>query len=341
MELPRLGSSLLEPSIKELTKESLSRVPPRYVKTDHDPPITSDTISILQVPVIDMQMLRSKEFKHIELQKFHNACKDWGFFQLTNHGVVGSLLDRVKLGVKEFFNLPIEEKKKLWQQPGEMEGFGQAFVMSEEQKLDWADLFQLISLPAHLRKPYFFPKFPLPFRDDLEAYSTELNNLGNELLNFMTEALNMDPNDVKQVFGEGLQMMRMNYYPPCPEPELVIGLAPHSDASGLTIVLQINEIEGLKIKKDGMWVVTNGIYPSMVHCATVNSEKERLSIATFHSPSLDGEMGPAPSLLTQDTPALFRRIKVADFYNGFFSRELVGKSYLDVLRIQNEDGQKD
>ena len=48
--------------------------------------------------------------------------------------------------------------------------------------------------------------------------------------------------------------MRMNYYPPCPQPEQVIGLTPHSDAVGLTILLQINEMEGLQIKKEGMWV---------------------------------------------------------------------------------------
>jgi isopenicillin N synthase-like dioxygenase len=28
----------------------------------------------------------------------------------------------------------------------------------------------------------------------------------------------------------------------------------HSDAAGLTILLQLNEIEGLQIRKDGMWI---------------------------------------------------------------------------------------
>ena len=46
----------------------------------------------------------------------------------------------------------------------------------------------------------------------------------------------------------------MNYYPPCPQPELVVGLPPHSAAVGLTILLQLNEMEGLQIKKAGMWV---------------------------------------------------------------------------------------
>ena len=82
-------------------------------------------------------------------------------------------------------------------------------------------------------------------------------------------------------------------------------------------------------------IVSNGIYRSIEHRATVNSEKERLSIATFYSPKLDGEMGPAPSLITPETPANFKRMGVADYFKELFKRKLVGKSFLDVLRIQN------
>ncbi|KAF5944564.1 hypothetical protein HYC85_018641 [Camellia sinensis] len=68
-----------------------------------------------------------------------------------DHGVSSSLVEKVKLEIRDFFNLPIEEKDKLWQQPEDIEGFGQAFVRFEEQKLDWADLFNMVTLPTHLR----------------------------------------------------------------------------------------------------------------------------------------------------------------------------------------------
>ena len=84
--------------------------------------------------------------------------------QLINHGVSISLVEKVKVGIQELFNLPREEKKKLWQLPGDLEGFGQAFVVSEEQKLDWGDMFYLVTRPIHLRKPHLFPKIPLPFK---------------------------------------------------------------------------------------------------------------------------------------------------------------------------------
>uniref|UniRef100_A0A2N9EK32 Fe2OG dioxygenase domain-containing protein n=1 Tax=Fagus sylvatica TaxID=28930 RepID=A0A2N9EK32_FAGSY len=250
----------------------------------------------------------------------------------------------------------MDEKKKFWQQSGDVEGFGQAFIVSEEQKLNWADMFFMNTLPTHFRKPHLFPKLPLPFRDTLEAYSCDLKALTMKILDAMANSLRMEATDMRAMFDEGHQGMRMNYYPPCPQPELVIGLNPHSDAAGLTILLQVNEMEGLQVRKDGMWIpvkplhnafvvnigdsleiVTNGVYRSIEHRATVNSEKERLSIATFYSPKQDVDMGPAPSLVTPETPALFKRILTSDYFKGYLSRELQGKSYLDVMRIQNEE----
>jgi hypothetical protein len=52
-------------------------------------------------------------------------------------------------------------------QPGDFEGFGQLFVVSDEQKLDWGDMFTLLTLPTNLRKPHLFLKLPLPLRSHL------------------------------------------------------------------------------------------------------------------------------------------------------------------------------
>ncbi|KAK0579084.1 hypothetical protein LWI29_020743 [Acer saccharum] len=175
--LTNLGSSLPVPYVQELAKEPLTAVPTRYVRPDQDPPFISSTTSSPEVPVIDLFRLLSGDSMKSELEKFHYACQEWGFFQLINHGVSNSLVEKVKVEVQEFFKLPMEEKNKYWQQAGELEGYGQAFVVSEEQKLDWADMFYLITLPTHFRKPHLFPKLPLPLRDTLEAYSTELRNL--------------------------------------------------------------------------------------------------------------------------------------------------------------------
>jgi hypothetical protein len=84
--------------------------------------------------------------------------------QLINHGVEPSLVESMKIGVQEFFNLPMEEKKKFWQTEKEMQGFGQVFVALEEGKLRWGDMFFIKTFPLYIRLPHLFPCIPQPFR---------------------------------------------------------------------------------------------------------------------------------------------------------------------------------
>lgn len=345
----KLGSSLKVPYVQELAKEKLASVPPPYIRPD---PTKVLGVSKEEIPVIDMQRFLSDESVNPELEKLHFACKEWGFFQLINHGVSSSLVEKLKLEMQNFFNLTIEEKKRFAQEPGDVEGYGQAFVVSEEQKLDWGDMFYMVTLPTHLRKPHLLPNLPLPFRETLDEYAGELKILAIKVLTQMAKALGMKLEDMTMLFQEGMQSVRLNYYPPCPQPELVMGLCPHSDAVGLTVLLQVNEVGGLQVKKAGAWVpvvplpnafivnvgdileiVTNGIYKSVEHRATVNLHNERLSIATFLVPKLDGDMGPAPSLITLESSAHFRRIGMIDYLKALFSRELDGKSFIDAMRI--------
>lgn len=72
-------------------------------------------------------------------------------------------------------------------------------------------------------------------------------------------------------------------------------------------------------------IITNGIYRSIEHRAVVNSEKERLSVASFHSPGLNKVIGPAKSLVERHKTAIFKSLTTKDYLNGFISRELDGK----------------
>lgn len=86
---------------------------------------------------------------------------------MVNHGVSTSLIEKMKSETQELFNLSLEEKKRYWQESGDLEGFGQAFVFSENQKLDWGDMFYMATLPIHKRKHSLFEKLPFSFRFDL------------------------------------------------------------------------------------------------------------------------------------------------------------------------------
>ncbi|XP_058785842.1 protein SRG1-like [Vicia villosa] len=345
------GTSLLVPSVKELVKQPITKVPERYLQPNQDSIVVSNTNS--SVPVIDLTKLLSND--PAELQNLDRACREWGFFQLINHGVNPSIVENMKIGVEKFFNLPMEEKKKLWQTPNEFQGFGQLFVVSDEQKLEWADLFNIITFPLATRHPRLIPTIPKPFRDHLETYCLEMKNTAVKIIGIMEKALKIKANEILELFEDAGQGLRLNYYPPCPQPENVIGINPHSDSGALTILLQLNEVEGLQIKKDGMWIpikplpnafvinigdmleiLTNGIYRSIEHRATVNAKNKRISIAAFNRPQMSKVIGPTPSLITAERPAMFNRIGVVDYLNGFLSRKLQGKSFLDVVRIQSE-----
>ncbi|CDP14582.1 unnamed protein product [Coffea canephora] len=54
-------------------------------------------------------------------------------------------------------------------------------------------------------------------------------------------------------------------------------------------------------------IITNEAYKSVEHRATVNSQKERLSIGMFTFSKLEGDLGPAPSLITLENPAKLSR----------------------------------
>ena len=84
------------------------------------------------------------------------------------------------------------------------------------------------------------------------------------LLGFMAKALKLEKGEMEELFEDGMQSVRMTYYPPCPQPELVMGLTPHSDATGITILLQINGVDGLQIKKDGVWIPVSFLPDALV-----------------------------------------------------------------------------
>ncbi|KAI3927023.1 hypothetical protein MKW92_052128 [Papaver armeniacum] len=354
-KLMKLGNGMSIPSVQELAKLTLAEVPSRYVCTEENlllPTGASVVDDHETVPVIDIENLVSPE----ELDRLHYACKEWGFFQVVNHGVDALLVDNVKSEIQGFFNLPMNEKTKFGQKDGDIEGFGQDFIASEDQTLDWADTFMMLTLPLHLRKPHLFSKLPLPLRETIESYSSAMKKLSMVLFEKMEKALQVQVGEIKglsELFKDGTQVMRMNYYPPCPQPELAIGLTSHSDLTGLTILLQVNEVEGLQIKKQGRWIsvkplpnafivnvgdvleiMTNGIYRSVDHRAVVNSTKERLSIVTFHDTKPELEIGPISSLITPETPALFKTgTPYGELVEELHSKKLDGKSFLDSRRI--------
>ncbi|CAL9204527.1 unnamed protein product [Musa hybrid cultivar] len=348
----RVGTSIDVPNVQALAASiaNPADVPPRFVRPEAKAdPVASDGES--ELPVIDFSRLLHHRFSREESAKLHHACADWGFFQLINHGVPDQAMENMKADIVEFFKLPLEEKKAFAQLPNSLEGYGQAFVVSDDQELDWADMLYLITRPLQSRNIDLWPAQPLTFRDSLSCYSMELKGVAGTLLEVMAKNLGVAPEEFSTIFQDQPQGVRINYYPPCPRADEVLGLSPHTDGSGLTLLLQVNDVEGLHIRKGGNWfpvkplpgalianigdiieILSNGVYKSIEHRAMINAKVERLSIATFHGPREDSVIGPLAEIVKGYKPK-YVSMSYKEFMKAYFSTKLEGRRLMESLKL--------
>ncbi|MQL91632.1 hypothetical protein Taro_024236 [Colocasia esculenta] len=267
-----LGRSLPVPNVQALVDAAggdLPVIPGRYIRPEmEEEPIETAGGATEKIPVVDLGKLLgdARLSRAEEAAKLRSACEDWGFFQLVNHGVPEEVMGRMAAALEGFFAQTLEEKMASSKQPeGSVEGYGQAFVVSEEQKLDWADILHLFTQPPHLRNLALWPTHPSNFRATLEEYSVEMRRVALCLLGCMADNLGLHPEKLAGSFTEGSQSVRMNYYPPCRHhADRVLGLAPHSDGVGLTLLFQASTVPGLQIRRHGKWLAVEPLPGALV-----------------------------------------------------------------------------
>ncbi|EOY06473.1 2-oxoglutarate (2OG) and Fe(II)-dependent oxygenase superfamily protein isoform 1 [Theobroma cacao] len=345
--------------VQELRKARPTSIPERFVRDMAERPKHAATlVSASDIPIIDLckLMKRDKDEHQSEAMQLKTACEEWGFFQVVNHGIDLSVLENIEKVAKDFFMLPLEEKKKYPMAPGTVQGYGQAFVFSENQKLDWCNMFALGVEPPCIRNPKLWPSKPADFRETLEVYSREIRKLCENLLKNIAVSLGLKGDVFEEMFGVAVQAVRMNYYPPCSRPDLVLGLSPHSDGSALTVLQQVKDSSvGLQILKGNTWVpvqpvpnalvinigdtievLTNGKYKSVEHRAVTHKERDRLSIVTFYAPSYEIELGPMPELVDEKNPCRYRRYNHGEYSKHYVTNKLQGKRALDFAKIESK-----
>ena len=113
--------------------------------------------------------------------------------------------------------------------------------------------------------PYILTKCFVLCSETVESYTKEIRKLCKDLLKFIALSLGVGGNVFEEMFGVSVQAMRMNYYPACPRPDLVLGLSPHSDGSALTVLQQgKRSTVGLQILKNGTWVPVQPVRNALV-----------------------------------------------------------------------------
>jgi isopenicillin N synthase-like dioxygenase len=85
-------------------------------------------------------------------------------------------------------------------------------------------------------------------------WDREIKRLGELLAGLLCEGLGVEANRLKEMTCLEGRVMVGHYYPYCPQPDLTLGLAYHTDPGVLTVVQQ-DHVGGLQVKYGGgVWL---------------------------------------------------------------------------------------
>lgn len=322
-------------------------VPSQYIQPPDTRPNQNHEKRIDQhLPTAPMIDLSDVNYVHEELGK---ACREWGAFQVINHGVPLKLLDgMMRVGRSFFEDCTVDQKLGYacdTNSPAS-EGYGSRMLVSaNDTVLDWRDYFDHHTLPLSRRNPSKWPHFSSDYRKTVSDCSEQMHILAQKLLGLISESLGLPSSTIKDAIGEFYQNITVSYYPPCPQPELTLGLQSHSDIGAITLIIQ-DDVGGLEILKDGEWIpmnplphaivviladqteiITNGEYKSAVHRAITNSKKARLSVSSFHDPAKTKIICPAFE------PPKYHQVVYGDYYSSWYRKGPEGKQNIDTLRL--------
>ncbi|PIA59438.1 hypothetical protein AQUCO_00400371v1 [Aquilegia coerulea] len=342
--------------VQSLAESGLPVIPERYVKPPSERPKLDLIVDHgVNIPIIDLSGLEGDDdqLRKTTLNQISVACRDWGFFQVVNHGVKPELMHEAREAWRQFFHLPVEEKQVYANSPKTYEGYGSRLGVEKGAILDWCDYFFLHYRPESLKDYNKWPAFPVSFRNIIEEYNSELVKLSGRLMKILSVNLGLGEEHLQNAFGgENVgACMRVNFYPKCPQPDLALGLSSHSDPGGMTLLLPDHSVSGLQVRRGDKWVtvqpapdafivnigdqiqvLSNAIYKSIEHRVIVNSAKERISIAFFYNPKSDLLLEPASELVTPDQPALYLPMTFNEYRLYIRTRGPQGKSQVESLK---------
>ena len=282
------------------------------------------------VPVIDIAELDSAE----SLAAIDRACRDWGFFQVTGHGIEPALLRNIFEVSREFFAQPAAEKQRIRRDADNPWGYYDRELTKNRQ--DWKQIYDFG--PADGDR--FRPRWPggylrLRFEPVVRAYYANCRSLALRLLSAMASNLGTSPDELLAGFDDThTSFLRLNYYPKYPlgaEDDRPFGVGEHTDAGALTLLLQ-DEQAGLEVFRDDRWylveprpgalvinigdmlqVWSNDRYRAARHRVVTNPRRDRYSVPFFLNPSYETRYAPLPATVTAERPPRYRSIQWREF----------------------------
>ena len=287
------------------------------------------------VPTIDIHQLDSNQ----TLAELDYACRDWGFFQITNHGIPESTTSRLADRMGEFFAQPGNVKREISRTRDNPWGFFDRELTKNVQ--DWKEVFDYGPADGDVIQPQWPQDIP-GFRDAVYEYFSACEALALRLVSAISTNLGMPPEFLGRGFGPGhSSFLRLNYYPVCPPMDAPgisedsenepLGISQHTDAGALTVLLQDNQ-PGLEVYKDGGWhlveptsgalvinigdivqVWSNDVYRAALHRVVTNAENARYSAPFFFNTEYKPNYAPVPNMVSDESPAQYREINWGEF----------------------------
>nr|GEU79870.1 1-aminocyclopropane-1-carboxylate oxidase [Tanacetum cinerariifolium] len=227
-------------------------------------------------PIINMETLHGDE-RCATMAKIQDACENWGFFELVNHGIAHELLDKVETMTKEHYKKCMEQRFKDMVAEKALEG-----VKAEVTDIDWESTFFLRHLPTSNISE--IPDLENEYRELMKDFAAKLEKLAEELLDLLCENLGLEKGYLKNAFygskgpNFGTKLLKDGEWVDVPPMR-------HS------IVINLG---------DQIEVITNGKYKSVMHRVIAQTDGTRMSLASFYNPGNDAVIYPAPALLNKE-----------------------------------------
>ncbi|PIN05599.1 Iron/ascorbate family oxidoreductase [Handroanthus impetiginosus] len=320
-------------NLHSVLKLSKTLIPQKFIwpkEQNHN--TTPNQEEHLNEPIIDLQAFidGNHDSARHTAELVRSACLSHGLFQVINHGVDSKLINSMHYHVKDFFNLPIDEKMRVHRLPGSFWGYSLAHADRFSLNLPWKETISCFFDENGKGPDSDFEAtgfFKLAFGEDFEEiasifqkYCEAMKRLSLTIMEILGMSLGADQSYFKEFFKDGGSIMRCNLYPPCQEPGLALGTGPHCDPTALTILHQ-DQVGGLQVLDDGKWkfvkprhdafvvslgdtfvALSNGVYKSCPHRALVNKSMERVSLVFFLCPREDKVIVPPENLVTSERP---------------------------------------
>ncbi|KAI1194820.1 putative 2OG-Fe(II) oxygenase family oxidoreductase [Nemania serpens] len=269
----------------------------------------------LALPIIDISgYLAPKSPRDTEqvIKQICTAANQYGFFQVSGHGVPLSMQKDLTRAMGNVFSLPTEEKLKMsfLQNPCRRGYEASGMSHREGDPLpDAKECFFIGREDAEVEMngfygPNVWPSLPdKDFREPVTSYYEKTRMLGKTLWSILIEGLGQPATLVDKFAQRPIVPMKMIRYPPhSTVGEGQLGIGAHNDFGGITILYQQPGKNGLEVWHEGRerWIdvpaledvfVINcgdmvqrwsgGVYKSIRHRVINKVDGQRLSCATF------------------------------------------------------------